>query len=115
MSGAPCPHCGTQLTERDLRRDAIKDAPRKFGLALPRSYCPQCGTPLRSNTRSFLAYTTLTGTGLLLIIVISNHLPPPLSTALKVAGGILMLLAGYTARRVHRWRIAAEAAVQSNP
>lgn len=105
MNDSACPHCGIALAERDLRREPVEAAPRRFGLAWPRAYCPQCGTSLRSNANSFLAYIVLFGVGSLLIIVLGSRVATPLAVVFKGGGFLMLLLAPYVARRVHRWRV----------
>ncbi|PIX59647.1 MAG: hypothetical protein COZ47_11465 [Lysobacterales bacterium CG_4_10_14_3_um_filter_64_11] len=98
--------CQHDLPWRVLRRDDAEAAPRRFGLAWPRSYCPYCGVQLRSNFRSLAAGLLLTGSAMTLFginIIASGPWPQRLVTAALLG----LLLAAPLAWRLHRYVVVS--------
>lgn len=101
-----CPVCQHDLPWRALRRDDSDAAPRRFGLAWPRSYCPHCGVQLRSNFRSLAAGLLLMG-GAMTLFGISTSASGLWQQRLATAAFLGLLIAAPVAWRLHRFVVVS--------
>jgi len=97
-----CPSCDIEIKMSDLWHDDVNDAPRRFGLAWPRAYCPHCDIQVRSNLGSLTSYGLIAGLSIVLVGVYW-FIEGPYSKALYFAGLILISVAVFIAFRFHRF------------
>ena len=105
-----CPACDIEIKMSHLDRDDVNDAPRRFGLAWPRAYCPHCGVQVRSNFGALTIYGLIAGVSIVLL-GFNWFLEEPYSHFLHAAGLMLLFAAVLIAFRCHRF----EAVEQTEP
>ncbi len=102
MKELRCPTCAMAFVWKELKRDDLSAAPRRFGLAWPRVYCPHCGVQLRSSFGSLFTYGLVACVSIILFSA-NWFFEGVLSKIFYMAGLLLLLASGLIAFKSHQF------------